>query len=208
MNKLKQNKRILIFPILIAMVMMSEVGCSDRDTYYFDWNKISLNNLEIYYENESLRYQQTDKLTFAPLTFGTRIGFDYQMIADFGNININLIQSAHALTKPTDEYILKDKILSISVKTVHDFDNEHQAGSDISHYFKTLWSGDFIPINSRLNGTNGINEPRISENYLNEEYDIYLRENPSIGEKHQFEILIEFESGKILTKMTDEIEIK
>ncbi len=202
------NKRVLVFPILIAIIIMTEVGCSDADTHYFEWNNISLDKLEIYYENEWLRYRQSDKLTFAPLTFGTRIGFDYQMIAELKNINISLIQPLYALTKQTDEYILKDKILSISVKTINDFDSEHLAGSDISDYFKTLLAGDFIPINSKLNGTNGINESRISEDSLNEEYDIYLRESPTIGNSHQFEIMIEFESGKILTKMTDEIEIK
>jgi hypothetical protein len=189
-------------------VILTELGCSDTETYYFEWNNTSLDNLEIYYEDEWLRYRQVDKLIFSPLTFGARINFNYELIAKLQDLNISLIQSAYALTKPTDEYLLKDKTLSITIKTINDFDNELLAGSDISDYFKTLWAGDFISINSRLNGTNGINESRISEDYLNEEYDIYLRENPSIGEKHQFEILMEFESGKILSEMTDEIEIR
>ncbi|MDR2009176.1 MAG: DUF5034 domain-containing protein [Bacteroidales bacterium] len=197
-------KRLFIFPILIVFVLLIDTGCEEVETYYFEWNNMSVSDLEIYYENEELNYRQTDKLTFNPLTYGTRIEFDYQVLANSEKAKINIIQSAYAFTKPSDKYILKDTVSSIMITTEYDFDDEHLAGSNVTEYFKTRYGGEFIPVDSRLKDINAVRSYEVR----NTKYDIYLRENPSSGSKQKFNIEVKFGSGKTLTQQTEEIEIE
>jgi hypothetical protein len=202
------SKRILIFPFLCIIILLLDISCDNSKTYYFKWDEISLKNIEFYKVGNCIRIRETEQQELSPLTYGIKIKFDYQLIASIFNSKTNLIQKASAYTVPTDEYILKDKIISISIETLKDFNSSHLAGSDVSEYFNALWDNGFVTIDSIIKDSNGINHSKIMEFELNAEFLLHLNENPILGQTQQFEVFVTFESGNSLSAISSEIIIE
>lgn len=197
-------KRIFIFPLLTLVVMITEVSCWKSETILIEWNSIYLENLKAYYENNSLNYEITDSLIFAPLSYGIKIHLDQKDIISQTKFNFSLIQSVNAFTKVKDKYVLKDKVTAIQIKTLNDFDDNHLADSDITTYFNTLENGELITLESKLDVSDGLSENASYDFQL----DIFLVQNSTFNNKQQFEIIIKFDSGKTLSQHTDLIEIR
>ena len=202
------KKALYIYLIFTLFSILTSSSCKSPETHYFDWNNLNYSKQEIFYQNGFINYRETDKTTFAELTFGVNLRFEYNIFAALNNFRINSPYSLYATSYEDDIYILSDKVSYIKITTINDFDEEHLAGSDVTDYFSTLFGGDFKPVNSMVNGVNGLNTDRYEESQLTENYLMFLRENPTIQNDQQFQIEVKFGSGKSLAITTELITIE
>lgn len=202
------KKALYFYLAFTAFSIFTSISCSSPETHYFDWNSINLRKQELFYQDGFVNYRSTDNTNFLPLSFGIEINFEYQIVASLYNFKVNSPYSLYAFRQSDDIYILNDKISYIKIKTIYDFDQDHLAGNDITEYFNTLDGGIFKPVDSRINGTNGLNTDRIYESQLAESYILFLRMSPTIQASQQFEVEVKFESGKTLTQLTDVVNVQ
>ncbi|HTN16270.1 MAG TPA: DUF5034 domain-containing protein, partial [Chitinophagaceae bacterium] len=127
--------------------------------------------------------------TFRKDTYGFELHFAY--LAKAGNNLQPLLNSAYACKCRTDSFQASTAIDKITIRTVHDFDERHPAGSDVTGFFSYVsysqnpYQVNYEGINSRKNDLSSM-ETSKQVLYI----PCYLRSSQKPGTLLQFEVTV------------------
>lgn len=140
--------------------------------------------------------------------FGLRLNLIREMIVSVNKKSkFNIISSANAMTKCKCQdysWLPSDTIKLVTIHSLKNFDENHDAGSDITGYMKVYRRYVFQTIPEYLAGIRTI----VSyEGDLQVQMDLLLMEPPISAGKHQFKISVFLSDGRILEQTTPEIDL-
>ena len=116
--------------------------------------------------------------------------------------NFQFISNSYALACKQD-YSLYNKIRSIKVVTLTDFDGAHLSGEEVTEYFNGL-SNEYGPYVSIKDKINELNSSLVE---MPEYFDIYLMKQPTQSDYYWFNITIELNDGTITDLRTDYVTL-
>ncbi len=194
------------FALLLSIFFFCATSCKKENTKetYFEWNEITLKNLilpEIKPEFGWVTPTEVEDSIFSSGTLGIRVSFAYQLLDDIKE-KVNILSTSTS----EQRYQLKDKIQSINIYSIYDFNEWTPAGSDVTDYFRENWRMQLKPVGYNLEQIMGLNGEK--DNFKNiSTLDLYLQEEPTFNHNAQFRIEITFSSGKTLKATTNKVKI-
>lgn len=173
----------IIFILTIAQIIFDSCVSSGISTE-FVVNKFSLVNLD---NSGGTPQEINDNEAVTKNAYGIRINLNTSYITQNNSFNFQFINYTYAISSQQD-YQLYNKIQSIKIVTLNNFDAFHQAGDDITEYFNGLSNeyGPYIPINNKIEELNS------SLNSIPQYFDVFLMKPPTEGEVFRFRVYIKF----------------
>ena len=211
---MKKRLIVLFFLLVpIASALFYSCRCPDIQTqyWYFSHKTLFLRNLD----NRGAQPVESEALQFNKNAFGIRLVLEREVVSAAlprRQARSILIQPAYALSwecPPESIYFANDKVESIKIFTMNDFDNQRLANSDITDLFRVARSfstvEDFVA-NMRYDYASDFTSR--FERWVRElKIDILLMTPPTANNKHQFEIQVALSDGRVLKQQTTEIEL-
>lgn len=136
--------------------------------------------------------------------FGLRLQLEREKTAFYKSFQPVFFQSAYAFTRmcPPPQIRPRDSVTGIKVFTLNDFNASHQAGSDISAYFKVFERNSFTPIEDYIKKYQTV---LYTDQQLEETRDILLMTPPVLNKRHQFKVEISMSDGRLIELLSTEI---
>lgn len=213
--RFKKIAIVLMMPLFIELM----IACCNCDDYPFN---NYYENLAYYSHTEMLAYSIDNSGPFSQLplndsvnanAFGIRIILDRQEVIPEEDPHaalykpISLMQSAYAFSCycPNEVYFEPaDRIDSIHITTINEFDAFHPAGSQVSDYFLVHWRDDMLTLDQVPDYvTNNRFDPEDKALEINAL--LMNAPDPDLPETHAFNLEIYLSDGRILQTETDEI---
>ena len=215
---MKKRLIVLFFLLVpIASALFYSCRCPDIEIQYryFSHKTLFLRNLD----NSGARPVESESLQLNKNAFGIRLVLEREVVYSTTTPPLNrrkqansiLIQSAYALSFwcPAFFYSAKDKVESIKIFTMNDFDNQRLANSDITDLFRVARSFSTIEnFVANIQYSFDSESESIFERWIRElSVDLLLMTPPTASNKHQFEIQVALSDGRVLKSQTTEIEL-
>ena len=206
----------LLVPIASALFYSCRCPNIERQYRVFSHKTLSLRNLD----NSGREAVESDALQLNKNAFGIRLVLEREVISTSTTppsrgkqANSVFIQSAYAFSwncLPPFTYSANDKIESMKIFSINDFDNQRPANSDITDLFRVTRS--FFTIENFVANHIRYEYPADSESdfdrWIRElRIDLLLMTPPTANNKHQFEIQVALSDGRVLKQQTTEIEL-
>lgn len=193
---------LLLFP-LIAEAVVSCCNCIEPVIQHYTNKTFSITNLD----NSGSEPLVSSSNSIIKKAYGIRLQLTRERIACLQRRNSLFIQSAYAFScgcEPANQYLPKDSITSIKVYTLHNFDGNHLAGSDVSGYFKVYHYFSFSTIEDYIKRSYLV---LYNDRDLAVQTDLLLMTAPAVTGQHQFRVEITLSDGRILANETSTIEL-
>ena len=193
---------IITFPILANLIM----GCCECvGTFIFNYTNcsISLENLD----NSGQEPVESSSNTILKAAFGLRVEVERKKdicAKDFKPLFISSTYATSCDCPPEETYQPLDSIVSIKIVTLRDFDSAHLGNDPVSEYFSILRSTEFVSIDEFILSQQ-YEFYDISNSTLS--FDLMLMTPPEKHAEYQFEVLIELSDGRVLSKISDLVEL-
>ncbi len=199
--KLKSILLLLVSPLLME-VLIACCTCNGPDTYYFKYGKFSIFNID----NRGRDPLESSESELAKTAYGIRLKFSTIKTFALLQINPHFLPAALAMgCVCPPPYSSNERIKSLKIISVNDFDESHRAGADVSEYFKIFQYGSYASI-----ATVVIDDLMYFGNFdadKNISWDLLLMTAPTNTET-QFQIEIEFINGRTLKETTSVVKLK
>jgi hypothetical protein len=205
-----KKKLIILFLLLVPIigVFYSCCDCKPPVPASYSHKTLLLKNLD----NNGKWAVETDSLQINKNAYGIRFYLtrEKDIIACERQINSIFIQSAYAFSVPDCyDYIYSatDRIVSIKIFTLNDFDNQHSGNSDITDYFRVAQT--YSNVDEFLKTLNYSYEWNEFETFpwKNLIFDLMLMVAPTATNNQQFKVQVELSDGRILEQQTTEIKL-
>lgn len=101
-----------------------------------------------------------------------------------------------------------DSITSIQIYTVNEFDPTHPAEADVSDYFHVFEFNEFYGLPEYIDRyTNILFDYYIDDFIVPLQWDLLLMSPPSLGIEHQFKVQVNLSDGRILSMLTNKVNL-
>jgi hypothetical protein len=188
----------------MAEVVISCCNCIEPVIQSYTNKTITLSNLD----NSAKEPIVALSDTVVKKAYGIRLQLIREKLACLEKRRPSLfISSAYAFKcscAPAQEYRPKDSIVSIKIYTLHSFDNDHAAGSDLSAYLKVYRSYAFSTIEQFVK-----NSPTVlfDDKQLEQTIDFLLMTPPAINVEHAFKVQFILSDGRTLEGETSPVKL-
>ena len=193
---------LLLFP-LIAEVVISCCNCIEPVIQHYTNKSISINHLD----NSRSEPLVSTSDSIIKKAYGIRLQLIRERLACIEKRQSVFIQSAYAFScgcPPAKQFLPKDSITAIKIYTLHDFDSNHPADSDVSGYFKIYQAFTFSTIPDYIKTSYLV---LYDDRELAKQIDFLLMTVPAISGQHQFKVEITLSDGRVLINETTTIEL-
>lgn len=193
---------VMMFPIAANLIF----GCCDcLETIFFDYTNcmISLENLD----NSGQVPVVSSSNSILKNAFGLRVEVERKEELCDNYSKPLFFSSAYATScdcPPETIYKPLDSIVSVNIITLMDFDSTHFSNDNITGYFSVLRSTEFMSIDEFF--SNEHNEIYDLDD-SNLTFDLMLMIPPAENAEYQFEVLIELSDGRVLSKISNLVEL-
>jgi len=184
----------LIITVFTVRILISCCDCPLTTEYQYSFDYISVYNLDN--SGNELIISQTNIIP--KKAYGILIDFSLLKVG-LNNIQLEGFPVANAFDcfcPAETQYTPKDTIVSITITTNNDFDNQHPAESNISDLFKLLGSDRYITIQEFLRMSEKIYEYTKPEN---EKIDLFLLQPPEVAGEYSFKVEVLLSDNRLLT---------
>lgn len=198
MGVLKKSIVVLALLLMVDLLIACCGGCPEPIIGNYSNCSTTIENLQITQKSSTV----TESKSLSKYHYGIRVTIQRSEDVCMKRNNSLFTQSAYACDCDFDKYFPRDSIVAVVVKTENDFDEEHPAGSDISDLFE-VDERYYIGISDYIETIELIEY----DNVGTFEFDLVMRNPPTIGTKHQFEVIIEFSDGRVQNAYTGVLEL-
>lgn len=194
---------ILLFPFCIHFLL----SCCDCKNKILESKKYTNTQIEITnFNNKGIKPDFTKVDTIQKETYGFRFNLKREVVVKNHNNSI-FINSAYAYTCKCKEEIEinpKDKINTIKIYNIFDFDANTIANSDITNKFKIYENKKYTNVNEYFTDSQTLfYDYGMSTTEIMKELDFLLMEAPSTSQIQQFKIKLFLSDGRILESQTN-----
>ena len=205
-----KKKLIILFLLLvpIASLFYSCWECDPTAPASYSHKTLLLKNLD----NSGERAVETESLQINKNAYGIRLFLtrEQSFVASVKQINSFFIQSVYATSVPDCYkylYSAIDRIESIKIFTLKNFDNQHSANSDVTDYFKEAQT--YSSVEKYVKNLNYSYEWNEFDTFPWKELiaNLMLMAVPTTTGNQQFKIQVKLSDGRILEQQTSEIEL-
>ncbi|NJK96961.1 MAG: hypothetical protein HC905_20395 [Bacteroidales bacterium] len=129
---------LIVLAYYALLILHSCCNCGPYPIYIINWSDISLKNIDVEYDGESINLNPTNDTLIGD--YGVLINFSYKL----GSMRpkFDLMSQAFSCSCKDGEYILKNKVNRIELVTLNDYDSVHLANSNITEYFFSYLATD------------------------------------------------------------------
>jgi len=194
-------KKILLFCLLplMAEVILACCNCEEPPPYEYKFNEMFVYNLD----NSGKNAVETSANETNKASYGIRIKFTTLMAAAPAVNNSFFISSSQANNCCPPPYWAKNRIESLKIISIYDFNESHKSGSDVTEYFAAFYLNQYYAnssiLESELFGYNLDEQKNVS-------VDLLLMTKPG-SPKQQFRVEIKFDNGREMKETTSLINL-
>jgi len=191
---------LLLFPFIVDLAI-SCCNCLDAVIHHYTNKSIVVSALD----NSGQEPKEISTGSVIKAAYGIRVQLSREKLARVNKPPIVFGQAVYAYDcrcGSTDEFLPSDSITTIRIITLHNFNADHPANSDVSGYFK-VYSATYYTIDDYLKyiGTTLYNETE-----LQFAFNLFLMTPPESGGAHQFRVQFVLSDGRILEQDTPTID--
>jgi len=197
---MKINKILLLCLLpLMAEVLLACCKCDEAPPYDYKFNQMFVYNLD----NSGKDAIETSASETGKGSYGIRIKFTTLMAAVPEANYSSFLSPAQASDCCPPPYWPKERIESLKIISVYDFNESHKSGSEVTEYFSSFYSNRYYANSTILES--GLLEYNLDEQ-KNIRIDLLLMSKPSAA-KQQFRVEIKFQGGREFKETTSLINL-
>lgn len=194
----------LVFTTLFLDVLVACCDCDPPQLFKYTNSSLEVENLD----NRGQYVAVATNGTALKEAYGIRMKIQCKTTAFHQPRFSFLLNQSYAFSCRCEDpiqYHAKDSVVALRIITLDNFDPEHQAGSDITDYFKWYGGYYFSEITSYI-------KQRAPVFYMEDDKqtteDMLLMHYPPQSGIYSFRVEIDLSDGRTLTKDTDSIELQ
>lgn len=193
MKKIVQKSILIGIAYYLLVLVNACCNCNWVKNQEYRFTGLHTQNTTYTFAADSVNSTLSNADTFRKDTYGFELHFAYLVLAKAGNGVHALFNSAYACKCRTDSFVASTKIDKITIRTVHDFDERHPAGSDVTGFFSYV-SYSQNPYQLSYEGINTRKGDLSSMEAGNQVLYIpcYLRSSQKPGTLLQFEVTVDY----------------
>lgn len=197
-NKYKILLLLLALPLLDVMYACCNCNVLLEEKFFVN-SGFSIKNID----NSGVEPILSDAQSINKNAFGLRFNVNRQIISSIKNETYQTLfsQGAYAFScdcGPDVTYDPVDKVESIKIITLNNFNSEKPANSDVTEYFRT--QKNYLEVDEIVRKLNSFYFDSLQET---EYFDLLLMVSPSDGNiEHQFKLIITFENKPTVELLT------
>ncbi|MGM9474781.1 DUF5034 domain-containing protein [Pedobacter sp. GSP4] len=187
---------------LISQLIVACVNCNCPPTrnIYFTNKALSLKNMDKSLPDSMV----TNSRIISNANYGIQVRLQTTLLTmRKQQLNWGLMQTAYACSCNDDNFIAKERVVSLKIVSNNDFDASHPKNTDLTLYFKARKGVTMISIADYIKTANELGYDTMYPFYEG----VFLQAAPSINKKHQFKLTITLSDGRILEAETTEVEL-
>lgn len=186
--KLKKVVFLLLAPILVEMLIAC-CECNEPPPYDFVYNDFSIINID----NSGKEPVESVESEIAKNAYGIRLKFTTLLATTTPHFGPLFLSSAMANDCCPPPYESRDRIKSLKIISLYDFDDSHKAGADVSAYFKIYQNSSYAPVTDIVEDNELLYNSFVDKKNIYQ--DILLMTAPTFP-LQQFRVKIAFLNGK------------
>ncbi|MBL7713352.1 MAG: DUF5034 domain-containing protein [Chitinophagaceae bacterium] len=135
MKRIVQKSILIGIGYYLLVLVNACCNCKAIKHSKYRFTGIFTQNTQYAFAADSFTSTLSNADTFRNDTYGFELHFAYQMLARCKPDVASLVASAYACKCETDSLQADSHIKELTIRTVHDFDSQHPAGSDVTDLF-------------------------------------------------------------------------